>query len=528
MKKILFSMLAITMAAFTFTSCEDVPEPYEIPGQGGNNLPDGIYLNKDFSSSLDGFTQSGSNNAISWIIDYSSACITGYKDYDGSGSKYNQAGVTYLISEAVDLTNSEKAYIEINHALNYEKGDINTNNSVLISKNYNGDANAATWEQLSYDTEGLNSGFTFMTKGINIPQTYIGGKVYIALRHTCSQSYSSTWEVKSLSVKEGEVEVTVTPPAKDGVFIDQDFSTALGTFTSVSSLGNCKWTIDYQSACITGYKDWNGDGTKTNEAGVTYLVSPEVELKDVENAYLNINQAINYIKDRDLTKECEILICQNYTNDVNTATWEVLPFSATGLGTSFNFTETKIDIPAAYIGKKVVIALRHTCDNNASVTWEVKSLKLLSGKAGDTPGTDIDPNAFIVDPNSFGLENSNALSTLTLTDGTTLTFSKGDGATAPAYYTGGGGSFRIYPQNTIDINAVKAVKSITVTVDIYNGITCNAEEKVTCTSGTVSFNDATVKIESIGTNKFTIKNANDSKGTASQFRIKSMAISYAE
>ena len=36
MKKILLSMLAITMAAFTFTSCEDVPEPYEIPGGGGN------------------------------------------------------------------------------------------------------------------------------------------------------------------------------------------------------------------------------------------------------------------------------------------------------------------------------------------------------------------------------------------------------------------------------------------------------------------------------------------------------------
>lgn len=34
MKKILLSMLAITMAAFTFTSCEDVPEPYEIPGGG--------------------------------------------------------------------------------------------------------------------------------------------------------------------------------------------------------------------------------------------------------------------------------------------------------------------------------------------------------------------------------------------------------------------------------------------------------------------------------------------------------------
>ena len=44
MKKIFLSMLAITMAAFTFTSCEDVPEPYGIPGteDNGSGLPEGI------------------------------------------------------------------------------------------------------------------------------------------------------------------------------------------------------------------------------------------------------------------------------------------------------------------------------------------------------------------------------------------------------------------------------------------------------------------------------------------------------
>ena len=35
MKKIFFSMLVATMTAFSFTSCEDVPAAYEIPG-GGN------------------------------------------------------------------------------------------------------------------------------------------------------------------------------------------------------------------------------------------------------------------------------------------------------------------------------------------------------------------------------------------------------------------------------------------------------------------------------------------------------------
>lgn len=208
MKKIFLSMLAFTMAAFTFTSCEDVPEPYEIPGNngGGNTTVEGVYIDQDFSKSLGDFKSVGTNENISWGIDYSSACITGYKDYNGDGTKENQAGVTYLVSPEVDLTNSTEAYVSINHAINYEKADINANNSVLISKDYNGDVNTATWEALAYNTDGLGSSFTFVTKKVAIPAEYVNGKVYIALRHTCSASQSSTWEVKSVSVKEGTVE----------------------------------------------------------------------------------------------------------------------------------------------------------------------------------------------------------------------------------------------------------------------------------------------------------------------------------
>ena len=36
MKKIFKTMLAVAIAAFTFTSCEDVPEPYQIPGMGND------------------------------------------------------------------------------------------------------------------------------------------------------------------------------------------------------------------------------------------------------------------------------------------------------------------------------------------------------------------------------------------------------------------------------------------------------------------------------------------------------------
>ena len=55
MKKILYSVIAITMAAFTFTSCEDVPAPYDNPNNngGGQELPEGVLL----ESMLEGWAE---------------------------------------------------------------------------------------------------------------------------------------------------------------------------------------------------------------------------------------------------------------------------------------------------------------------------------------------------------------------------------------------------------------------------------------------------------------------------------------
>lgn len=217
MKKILYSVFALAMAAFTLTSCEDVPAPYNDPNQNEDTkpvLPEGVLLDQSFTSSLGEFSTVSASGELSWYNDYSSAMVTGFQDFDGDGQKENKAGVTYLVGPEIDLTGVESAYISINHALNFEKGDINKNNSILISKNYSGNVLTATWEQLNYNTDGLNKDFTFMEKSVNIPAAYMGGKVVIALRHTCELSFSSTWEVKSIKVKEGKVEETPDTPDK--------------------------------------------------------------------------------------------------------------------------------------------------------------------------------------------------------------------------------------------------------------------------------------------------------------------------
>ena len=394
MKKILYSVLALAMAAFTFTSCEDVPMPYDDPNNngGGNEkpeLPEGMYLDQSFATSLGDFTSVSASGTLSWVNDFSSAMITGFKDFDGDGKKENQAGVTYLVGPEVDLTTATKAYITIEHAINYERGDINDNNSVLISKDYNGDVNTATWEILKYDTEGMGNNFTFVTKSVNIPAAYIGSKVVIALRHTCNESFSSTWEVKSLSIQEGEVEESGNPGGDpelpEGVFLDQNFASSLGNFTSISTSGELKWYNDFSSAMITGYQDFDGDGKKENRAGVTYLVSPEINITGTDKAHIEINQAVNYEKG-DVNQNNSILISKNYNGNPATATWELLEYDTEGLNTSFTFKNKVVNIPAAYIGSKVVIALRHTCNESFSSTWEVKSLSVKAGEAGGSTG----------------------------------------------------------------------------------------------------------------------------------------------
>ena len=179
--------------------------------------PGEAIFSADFSSSLSGFTSVATSGSLSWYNDYSSAMVTGFQDFNGDGQKENQAGVTYLVSPSIDLSQITEAYISINMAINYERADINTNNAVLISKNYAGDANSATWTQLTYNADGLNSSFTFREKEMNIPAEFMGGNVTIALRHTCTDSQSSTWEVKSLQVVEGiaEEEPDVPAPTPD-------------------------------------------------------------------------------------------------------------------------------------------------------------------------------------------------------------------------------------------------------------------------------------------------------------------------
>lgn len=297
----------------------------------------------DFSSSLSGFTSVATSGSLSWYNDYSSAMVTGFQDFNGDGQKENQAGVTYLVSPSIDLSQITEAYISINMAINFERADINTNNAVLISKNYTGDANSATWTQLTYNADGLNSSFTFREKEMNIPAELLGGSVTIALRHTCTETYSSTWEVKSLSVMAGKPDTGEdpnpdTPITGENLLSNGGFETwnngeAAGwTPSNTACNTNVTQSSDAKagsySAMVEGSAEQNkrlGSSEMTLKAG-TYAFTVNVKAVEAE-ASIRLGYAINEA-DGSISGG-DSYIYGDYVNDITTDGWKEATYQFT-------------------------------------------------------------------------------------------------------------------------------------------------------------------------------------------------------
>ena len=480
-------MLAFMMATFTFTSCEDVPAPYGLPTGGteggGTTLPEGTYLDADFTSSLGKFKSISAegDGSIQWKINYSSACITGFADWDGTGNKSNKAGVTFLVSPEVDLTKATEAYVELNHAMRYENGDINTNNSLLITDNYTGDVKTTAWTQIKYPTTGLNGAqFDFVTSKANIPAEFMGKKVVMALRHTCGEK-SSTWEVKALKVLAGKVDVTVPDTPDTPSANPQGKGTADDPFNVDAAL---KYITD------------GGDATT------------EVYIKGKISKVVKYNASYNNI---------------NYNIVDEKSGQELQVYAGLGLdGAKFQaLTDLKV-------GQVVVICGKLTTYNGTKQVDKNSKIISITGE-GEAPAPDETVGDLVYVAANCGLENQTALTTLKLSDDVTLTFDGGGNQNSPKYYTTGT-SFRMYPKNSVKFTSTKKIASVTIKCDNYNGTIYNASGDMTASVGKFSVVGETdnVTITDINSTEFTLTDSSTTTGAASQFRIKEIAVTYAK
>lgn len=122
----------------------------------------------------------------------------------------------------------------------------------------------------------------------------------------------------------------------------------------------------------------------------------------------------------------------------------------------------------------------------------------------------------------------------TMSDGTVLTFSKGEGSNDPVYYDGNYASVRLYAKNTLTISSKKKIAKIVITTTAGNGTTLyngNDEAYAEYGSKKVSIKkDNETQVSFTGLNGETIVIVNDystNKGGV-QLRISSITITYAD
>lgn len=199
-------VVALRYACTTTSSTWEVKNLKLVEGQVQEDQPTPTptttdYLNETFATGFGVFSVK-TVQGTAWMIDFKTAKASGYDN----ASKTTTPSDSYIISPAIDLSNSKGAELQFEYILRYytSGGKVTSGvvDEVLITDEYDGDPTSPRWEDITGTLTEGSDWTTFATYKQDIPSGYLGVKtVYIALHYTC-QSNSSTWEVKNLTLKE--------------------------------------------------------------------------------------------------------------------------------------------------------------------------------------------------------------------------------------------------------------------------------------------------------------------------------------
>lgn len=203
---------------------------------------------------------------------------------------------------------------------------------------------------------------------------FLTAAVATCLAFTACEKVEAPYVVKPNQPSTPAQPNTPAQPAADGTLLKEDFSTSLGAFTTVTTAGTGEWKIDYKTAKATGYDN----KTKKTTAGTYYLVSPELDLTNVKEAHVAFEYVLRYNKG---DENQQLLISDKYDAQKAAEGWTVLNQKWTEGRDWKTFSKADLDIPAAWMGKKVRIAFRYNTNAESGSTWEVKNLNVATGKA---------------------------------------------------------------------------------------------------------------------------------------------------
>ena len=464
MKKLFYSLFAITMVVFSFTSCEDVPEPYNIPAKPGTGGDQG------------GEEQLEGTGAGTLLDPFD--CIAAINYATALGTDVESTEDVYIKGKVVSIT--EEYTTDYGNASFDISNDGESKNTFKVwralylgNKKYTSDKT-----QIKVGDEVIICGKVINYYG-NTPET-VQGKAYLYSLNGVTEEGGSEGDNEG-DFGEQKGSGNVDDPYNCAAALA--FTSALGKDEKSEKeiyikgiVSNIKY--EYDTNYGNGTFSISDDGTSKNE----FLVWRALYLGNVK---YTAGQEQPHVGD-------EVIICGKVVNYYG-------------------------NTPETVQGEAYLYSLKCNYTGGGDEP----------GGGDDNPGGEVSGNSLSVTFADFGWENQTALEVVTLTDGTTLTFDAGGNNNGPKYYTTGN-AVRMYPKNSVVINSSKKIASIKITCDNYNGTLYNASGDISSDPGSVAISGDDLLISGINASKVILTNVSSTTGAPSQLRAKSIVITYAE
>lgn len=456
------------MAAFTFSSCEDVPEPYTLPTQpGAPTTPEVATQGTEASP----YTVTDAKTVKTGTGKYIKGYIVGYvpdkalnEAIFGDASSAETAPTNILLAAKADekeVNNCMPIQLpagDLRTALNLKDNPGNLKKELIICGNietYFGATGlkSATYAKINGKEIGKKPGDT--TPGTDLKGEAKGdGSEANPFNSVAAQKYTAALEAGKATDKEFYIKGKVQS-------IKEQFSASYGN-------GSFYIADDANSTQFYIFRIYYFGGEKWKEGDMTLKEGDEIVV---------CAKLINYMGNTPETNQGGKLI------SVNGKT------SGEG-GSETPDTPSKPDTPATGEGLTI---------DGTTVT--------LSNAAATTTGASVE-----LDLNAAGLVNQAAVETVKFSDGSTVTFDANGQENGPKFYTKTKG-VRVYANNKLIFKGIKKIKQIVMNCDSYNG--------------TNYVGNATATIEFSGTTA-TYTNFTETTGGGVQLRVKTIKIVYAE
>lgn len=554
MKKFIYSLFVLACAVMAFSSCEDVPAPYNLPqeiidGGGGETTADPMGTGTE----TDPYNVAAANQvgaALSAGESTETVYIRGIVSrIDEIDPSFGNA--TYCISD--DGTPNNQFLVYRGYSLGGEKftsvDELKVGDEVIVKgtiTNYNGTIELNQRNEI-YSLNGVIAGgetgegdgtlespynvakaLSLISSGANDPdaEVYIKGKVS-AIEEISTDFGNATYSISDDGTTTTQLEVYRGYYLNGAKFTSEDQLkigdevVILGKLTKFYDnlqvdTGSSIVSINGQGGTVAG------DGTEANP----YSASQALELIKAEQFESGTKYYVKGIISKVEKFDDRYSSITYYISDDGSSTNELQIYS----GYSFN-GEGFSSINDLKVGDEVVVLGKFKLFNGTpevDKSSEIISLNGQTGEGGSTGGSGVtisgntvtltngavtagSETATLNVADLTGLSYGDVLTTLTMSDGSVITFSKNGGNNDPKYYdTKGNIDLRIYALNTVHFSCKKPIAKIV--------ITCSANDRTGNEMATVTFsgNEATY------TNDWTT----NSGGT--QLRITNIEVTYAK